>query len=847
MGLRERIGPYAVIERLGSGAMGEVFRATDPKMFGRSVAIKILSERLSGDRHARTRFQREIETASRLVHPNIVAIHDRGEVAGRPYFVMEYLEGPTLTDWIRAPGERPLDERLAVAGQICDALEFAHRHRIVHRDVKPGNVVLVGAPGRERAKLLDFGIVHVERSTLTRALTQPGTYSYMSPEQLRNEPIDPRSDLFSLGIVLHEMLTGVHPFDAPTEPLVAGRILSQAVRPLRELRSDIPAALDALVLHLLDKDGRRRPRTAASVGTSIAAIRRELAARASGVGDLRDGDLEALTRTILEDLRRWGRRREDEGRLDEAVRAYEKALGLDPEHPELVETLTRLRLRIDADALMAPLLAEIESALEDGDVPSARAAWRRAWEVGPEHAALRALELRLIDSTEDEISDPSRRAFVAERISLAERALDEGRPGDAAEHLHAVLERDPGDALARFLLDRSAAIVAAGVDYRGYREAIREGERALDRGEYARASACCARARTLWADDDEWRGLDGRVAGRIDAEVAEAIARGERLLRDAERAIGEPDAALRAVAGVRRAADRARELGAPSNWAEPLVAESVRLERDLRKAVDGRRRHERERRERSEKIFAEAFERATRLLERGRGLEDGGEGAVRDGEAMHLFEVARDEIVRALHEFPEHAAAAALAEEIETASARVLARVEARMSRRSEIRDCLLVVREGIEVARRCAEGDRDALERGIRRLVDCVPALDRLARWCPEEIDARAALEEANELRATLERRRDHEARRTGELDAALLAAHTALVEARGLATGSADDVVRAEALCGESARCFSRALTLDEFHGEAVEGRDEAVTLLEHLRSEIRRRQPNRTAGRT
>src|SRR5512142_1767385 len=196
-------GRYKVVRRLGSGGMANVYLAEDQEL-GRRVAIKILNDRHAHDEQFVERFRREAKNAAGLSHPNIVSIYDRGEFDGAYYIAMEYLEGRTLKELIVRNGPTPVPIAIDYARQILSAIAFAHRNGIVHRDIKPHNIV-VGGDGR--LKVTDFGIARSGASQMTEAGSIVGTAQYLSPEQARGAPVDPRSDIYSLGVVLYEMLT----------------------------------------------------------------------------------------------------------------------------------------------------------------------------------------------------------------------------------------------------------------------------------------------------------------------------------------------------------------------------------------------------------------------------------------------------------------------------------------------------------------------------------------------------------------------------------------------------------------------------------------------------------------
>src|SRR4051794_28646861 len=258
-------GRYRIVRKLGTGGMANVYLAED-EVLGRRVAIKILNDRHAGDDQFVERFRREAKNAASLSHPNIVSIYDRGDAEGTYYIAMEYLDGRSLKELIISRGPAPVNVSIEYARQILSALRFAHRHGIVHRDIKPHNV-LVDAEGR--VKVTDFGIARAGTSQMTEAGSIVGTAQYLSPEQARGSGVDQRSDLYSLGIVLYELVTGTVPFNGDTPVEIAMKHLSQTPDPPSERRPDVPRDLDLIVMRALAKDPDDRYQSAEEMDADL--------------------------------------------------------------------------------------------------------------------------------------------------------------------------------------------------------------------------------------------------------------------------------------------------------------------------------------------------------------------------------------------------------------------------------------------------------------------------------------------------------------------------------------------------------------------------------------------------
>jgi serine/threonine-protein kinase len=276
---------YQLGERLGSGGMSSVYKATD-RVLERTVAVKILAEHLSDDDKFVARFRREALAVAKLIHPNIVQVYDTGVDNDRHYIVMEYVEGRSCAQLLQARGPLGAEASVEVGAQACAGLEYAHRQGIIHRDVKPGNLMVIGGPAGRRGrgsghdpptgemtvKLTDFGIARAaEQTRLTQVGSVVGTAAYLAPEQARGEEATPASDVYALGVVIYQLLTGRLPWEGSTLSELAIRRENERPLPPTSYDPAVPQTLSTAVLRSLEGDPGRRYSTARQLAIALRA------------------------------------------------------------------------------------------------------------------------------------------------------------------------------------------------------------------------------------------------------------------------------------------------------------------------------------------------------------------------------------------------------------------------------------------------------------------------------------------------------------------------------------------------------------------------------------------------
>ena len=265
------VSHYRIIEKIGAGGMGEVYLAEDTRL-NRKVALKFLPPHLCQDEDCRKRFTREAQAAAGLDHPNIAAIHEVGEYQGRPYYAMQLVEGQSLREVI-AGEDLPIEQVLEIATQVCEGLQAAHDKGVIHRDIKPSNILL---DGHGRVRIVDFGLASIRGAEhLTKTGSTLGTIGYMSPEQVQGKDVDHRSDLFSLGVVLYELITKQNPFKRDSEAATLKAVSDDGVEPLARYKRDVPEFLESITGKLLEKNPDHRYQSAAGAVSDLKRLKQD--------------------------------------------------------------------------------------------------------------------------------------------------------------------------------------------------------------------------------------------------------------------------------------------------------------------------------------------------------------------------------------------------------------------------------------------------------------------------------------------------------------------------------------------------------------------------------------------
>jgi serine/threonine-protein kinase len=517
----EKIGRYEVVARLGQGAMGEVYRARDP-VLKREVAVKVILTGRGEDETLRKRFQREARAAAKLSHPNIVTVFELGEHAEQPFMAMELLEGTDLKQAIHS-GELALARRLEILEHVCEGLSFAHSNDIVHRDLKPANIHL-GVDGS--IKIMDFGLARFGGSNMTRTGMVMGTPHYMSPEQVKGGKADARSDVFALGALGYELLTGRRPFEAETMHAVLFKVMQEEPAPARELVPSLPPVIVQVVEKALAKDPAAR---FADAGEMLKAVRKARQAVAAGKGDHLLSELRPRAKSPAARRRAAG----ESSASGSASRSSQSGARGGRSLPWAVAVLAIvgiltvgfLALRswmaptqeTEADAGLRSAVADMQvdlarRRLDDGELAEAARHADRALKLDPDSAEARSIQERVNEVLESIAAAAERARAAAEGGDVATRndALWDLMQLDASNELVAEMAPDLGEAFrpraeeARRLMTEARRLAEEAranrlPEFSGAERLGRDGERAFRDRDYGTAARCFLDARSRFA------------------------------------------------------------------------------------------------------------------------------------------------------------------------------------------------------------------------------------------------------------------------------------------------------------------------------------------------------------
>jgi len=684
------IGRFKVINRIGRGGMGSLYLAWDP-VLERQIAIKLLREDME---ELRERFDREARSVARLRHPNIVTIFDVGEQDGQPFIAMEYIHGQTLAEIIRSDYQPSVSRKLKIIDELCDGLAFAHKMAIIHRDVKPANIMVEDEGG---VKILDFGIARIAESGMTMAGMLIGTLNYMAPEQIAGQVVDNRSDIFAIGCVMYELLALRQAFPGGLHTGIINRILYEHPPALDTICPNLDGEVVEVVRHALEKDPQARYQDLAAMRRDLqrarqrvdesdetivvnpdketVAVERPPEKRSSQAGR-RGTPPEALARLRATQLAvHLDRAKQalDALEFEDAISSAEHALLLDPDSPTAAEIIDHARAALDEHSVQE-LVKRASELIEAGSLTEALGLCEQALTIAPGSPA--AVELR---ETLDRLRlerERERQRLEAVRLATerARSALGRGNYEEALNAAEEVLRSAPGSETATRIRHEAADGMArarqAALDQRAA-ETADEARRVFEAGEHDRALEMLA------AFGDE----HPHVAATLEALESEKA----RLQREAERArrqrVDEAIARANEAGSHQEAIDHLREALA----IDPERADAADRLAERQQALEVEREEARQAQER-ERLIAGALSRAAAE----RSHEDaiailvslGSIGADRDDVRAALedrraaLELQREEIRRAeelrrrietllseAQQRPDHEAAIALLEE----------------------------------------------------------------------------------------------------------------------------------------------------------------------------------------
>src|SRR5271157_2893928 len=518
-----KIGKYDVIDIIGRGGMGVVYQAKDPYL-DRLVAIKMMNVDVNENADFLERFYREAKSTASLRHPNIVTVYDLGEYQNRPFLVMEYLEGHSLDALLRAHRPMTLLEKINIIVEVCQGLAYAHQRGIIHRDIKPGNIMVLNDGG---VKLVDFGIARLGDTTLTRTGQIVGSLYYMPPEQLRDKPVDTRADIYSTGVVLYQLLTYSLPFEGESTGSTLTKIISDDPPPFSQFALSYPAELEAITMKALAKNRDLRFATAEAFAAALAEVldrlkqdsikeyltKAELLQQSNELQQAQDYLLKVLkldrqhtvaakqlsavraklqAQLSAERVRQLKQQAEDaygRGEFDAALALTNQAIGLDG-NPALLAFRTNIEKAKTEAELVRKAIARAEAAQRSGDLDSAKNAIDSALSRRPNDSKIKVLRRAI----ERDLEERERQRQVEGLLDEARKQMVGRKFTAALDLLREAQKLDPSAPQLRILLERLASEHQQEKQRRELEQLNREVQEAMDRDDYKAASARAAEA-----------------------------------------------------------------------------------------------------------------------------------------------------------------------------------------------------------------------------------------------------------------------------------------------------------------------------------------------------------------
>ena len=565
------IRTYQVLDVIGRGGMGVVYKAIDPAI-GRLVAIKMMTAGFGADPELLKRFHREAQSAGKLQHPNIVTVYELGELDATPYLVMEFIEGESLDKIIHERRQLPLEEKLEFVIQTCSGLQYAHERGIVHRDIKPGNIMVTT---NGTVKIVDFGLAHVGADGMTRPGQVMGSINYMSPEQINGQPVDLRTDIFATGVVLYQILTYALPFQGRDTGSTLLKIIHEPPVPLHTHGKDYPPELENVIQRALAKDREARFASADDLAVDLSQILehlkqdkiescllqvQELMAASELeaaqeqlrqvlkldrqhrrgnelMREVRQRMQKRLAQQQAQELRHKAEEALQRRNLDDALVSLQQAVKVDDSNPELIQfrdSIKEAKARADR---IRQALQRAESAQASGELPESLSALEEVLALDPSHAEARAMQAAVSNAIRElerrrqfqELTDRARKQFAAREFQPALDTLQQAGGIDPASSLVKELTRAAMNGLEQERAQREIERLAGEI------------EDALSRDDYNAALSKTDEGLRQFGRDRRLQQLKTlaekqREAGEKRAFIAEQIATSRKLLESGKTA-----------------------------------------------------------------------------------------------------------------------------------------------------------------------------------------------------------------------------------------------------------------------------------------------------------------------